>query len=68
MFVFLNSTLQVLQKNLSIKQHIEQTVIIYMDAVSFKSICFWSLLFTIYYCLSRSFDMYKIFQRGEQNM
>ena len=71
MFVFLNSTLQVLQKIslLNNKQYIKQTINISMDAIS-TIILFllWTIWFTTYYCLNRFLYLYKIFQLTEQNM
>ena len=69
MFVFLNNTLQVLQKISTAKQHIIQQKNITINAISIISLfLFGSIQFTSYYCLNRFLYMYKIFQLTEQNM
>ena len=69
MFVFLNNTLQVLQKISTAKQHIIQQKNITINAISIISLfLFGSIWFTSYYCLNRFLYMYKISQLTEQNM
>ena len=62
MFVFLNNTLQVLQKISTAKQHIIQQKNITINAISIISLfLFGSIWFTSYYCLNRFLYMYKIY-------
>ena len=49
MFVFLNSTLQVFQKNISIKQYIKQQKYLYERNIDHKSI--YNREFMVYYLL-----------------
>ena len=68
MFVFLNSTLQLLQK-VSLLNNIVKAKNISMDAISIISLFLLeSICFTIYYYLNRVLYMFKIFQLTEQNM